>query len=236
MSAAYKSALLGTVAAVVGVSSSAWADDSRLLGGQQVLTPSSELTIGATTPSYGLVTLPVSATDPVSYGVIGTSPMIQDFAARYATSIYGGQLGVFARFADRPLMWAAETSSAFNVGASVGYAGFYLQGGFTGMNDNTIMRNLQSWQSWQAGFGYGIGAFDVRLTYSIGEASAAFSDRSIDNNQWMLGGIYQISPGIRFNADAFMGSRLTSPSLSSASPTSSTPQGTGARVGVQLRF
>jgi len=162
---------------------------------------------------------------------------VQDFAARYSTSIYGGQVGVFARYADRPVLWAPETSSsAFNLGASVGYAGFYLQGGFTGMNDNAVVRNLQSWQSWEAGLGYGIGSFDVRLTYSMGEASPAFTGRTFDNNQWMLGGIYQIAPGIRFNADAFMGGRLSNPSLASAAPGTSAPQGTGARVGVQLRF
>jgi hypothetical protein len=206
------------------------------VGGQQALTPHPELTIGTTAPAYGSVMLPVSATDPTTYGVGSASAMAQDFAARYAASIYGGELGVFARYADRPMLSLTDTSSAFNVGASVGYAGFYVQGAFTGMNDAVLTRHLQSWQSWQAGFGYGVGAFDVRLTYSIGEASPAFSGRSFDNNQWMLGGIYQLAPGIRFNADAFMGSRFSSPSLSSASPTASTPQGTGARVGVQLRF
>ncbi|MBL8645260.1 MAG: hypothetical protein JNK21_15110 [Rhodospirillaceae bacterium] len=236
MSAALKSAVFAAAVWAAGAVASAQAQDARLVGGETALSSSSELTIGAVTPAYGMVTLPVSATDPVSYSLVGTSTLVQDFAARYSTSIYGGQVGVFARYADRPLLWAPDTSSAFNFGASVGYAGFYLQGAITGMSDSVLMRNLQSWQSWQAGFGYGVGAFDVRLTYSMGEASPAFTGRSIDNNQWMLGGIYQISPGIRFNADAFMGSRLSTPGLASAAPGASAPQGTGARVGVQLRF
>ncbi|MBL8628553.1 MAG: porin [Rhodospirillaceae bacterium] len=235
---ALKSAVFGIAGLALGaLFASANAQDARLVGGDKTVAPASELTIGAMTPAYGMVTLPLSATDPVSYGLAGTSTLIQDFAARYSTSIYGGEFGVFARYADRPLMWAPETSSAFNFGASVGYAGFYLQGAFTGVNDNVLMHNFQSWQSWQAGFGYGIGAFDVRLTYSMGEGSGAFSNnRNIDNNQWMLGGIYQLSPGIRFNADAFLGGRFSSPGLASAQPGTSTPQGTGARVGVQLRF
>ncbi len=235
---ALKSAVFGmSILAVGAIFASASAQETRLLGKDKSPTANSELTIGTLTPAYGMVTLPVSATDPVSFGMVGTAPLIQDFAARYSTSIYGGEFGVFARFADRPLLWASETSSAYNLGASVGYAGFYLQGALTGFNDNALMRNFQSWQSWQAGFGYGIGAFDVRLTYSMGEGTAAFnSNRSFDNDQLMLGGIYQLSPGIRFNADAFVGSRFSSPGLSSAQPGTSTPQGTGARVGVQLRF
>jgi hypothetical protein len=232
-----KSAVFGMSLLAAGAFfASAGAQDARLVGGDKASTNNSEPTIGTLTPAYGMVTLPMSATDPVSY-LAGTSSLIQDFAARYSTSIYGGEVGVFARVADRPLLWASEASSAYNLGASVGYAGFYVQGALMGFNDNALMRNFQSWQSWQAGFGYGIGAFDVRLTYSMGEGSAAFNNnRSIDNNQWMLGGIYQLSPGIRFNADAFVGSRFSSPGLSSAQPGTSTPQGTGARVGVQLRF
>lgn len=207
--------------------------ESRLVGGAS---SPSDITLGTVTPTYGTITLPMPAADPMSYALQGTSTLVQDFAARYATSIYGSKVGVFARYTDRPILWSGETSSAFNLGASVGYAGFYLQGAFTGLNDNGSMRSLQSSQSWQAGLGYGVGAFDVRLTYSMGEASPAFTNRSFDNNQWMLGGIYQLSPGIRLNADAFMGSSFSSLGLSSASPGASAPQGTGARVGVQLRF
>lgn len=231
MSSALK--ILALLAAVLTATASAHADENRQDGRAP---ESSGLTIGALTPTYGLVTVPVGAADPVSYALSGTASMVQDFAARYSTSIYGGQVGVFAHVADRSVLYTPDTSSAFNLGASVGYAGFYLQGAITGLNNTGFVGNIQSWQSWQAGLGYGVGAFDVRLTYSMGESTPAFTGRALDNNQWMLGGIYQIAPGIRFNADAFMGSRLVGPGLASAAPSANTPQGTGARVGVQLRF
>jgi hypothetical protein len=196
----------------------------------------SSLTIGTVSPAYGMMTLPVAAADPVQAAAINGAALGQEFAARYSTSIYGGQLGVFARIADRPVFLSTDSSRAFNLGASVGYAGFYFQGAYTGLNDNGFVRTLQSWQSFQAGLGFGADAFDVRLTYAVGQSTPAFAGRTFDNSQWMLGGIYQIAPGIRFNADAFLGSRLISPGVASAAPGATAPQGTGARVGVQLRF
>ncbi|MSO96955.1 MAG: hypothetical protein EXR11_01875 [Rhodospirillaceae bacterium] len=209
------------------------AQDTRLTG---TADQSGNLTIGTLSPTYGMVTLPVAATDPLTYVTLSTGGLSQDFAARYSTSIYGSEVGVFARFADRPVFLTTEPRTAFNLGASVGYAGLYVAGGFAGANDTTLAGNFQSSGSWQAGLGYGVGWFDLRLTYSIGDNAPAFTSRNIDTTQWMLGGMYQVAPWIRFNADAFTGSRLASPGVASASPGASTPQGTGARVGVQLRF
>jgi hypothetical protein len=212
------------------------AEETRLIGNQNVGKSEPSLTIGTLSPVYGMITLPVSANDPIQAELVASNVLGQDFAARYSTSIYGGQVGVFARFSDRPVFLSTDSSKAFNLGASVGYAGFYFQGAVAGLNDNSLARSLQSWQSVQAGLGYGGDAFDVRLTYAIGESTPAFAGRSFDNTQWMLGGIYQFTPGIRFNADAFVGTRLVSPGVASAAPGTSAPQGTGARVGVQLRF
>jgi hypothetical protein len=232
MAATFKTLLLLSAAALVS-SAPARAEDARLSGAATTSDPN--LTIGALTPVYGMITLPVSAGDPAGL-LLGGAALGQDFAARYSTSIYGGELGVFARVADRPIFLSTDSTTAFNLGASVGYAGFYFQGAYTGLNDNGLLRSLQSWESWQAGLGFGGNAFDVRLTYAMGQATPAFAGRSFDNSQWMLGGIYQLTPGIRFNADAFTGSRLVSPGVASAAPGASAPQGTGARVGVQLKF
>lgn len=230
-----------TAIAVCGVisvmaSAPARAEETRLVGSQNLGAADKSLTIGALTPLYGMITLPVSAGEMVHSALISGAALGQDFAARYSTSIYGGEVGLFARFSDRPVFLSTDSSTAFNLGASVGYGGFYFQGAVTGLNDNNIQRSLQSWQALQAGFGYGGAAFDIRLTYAVGESTPAFAGRSFDNSQWMLGGIYQFTPGIRFNADAFVGSNLLSPGVASAAPGSSAPQGTGARVGVQLRF
>jgi hypothetical protein len=236
MKTLFKTAVVIGGALAVMAAAPVRADDTRLVGNQSTGAPVNNLTIGAVSPVYGSITLPVSAGDPVPTAMIGGATLGQDFAARYSTSIYGSKLGFFARVSDRPVMLSTDSSTAFNLGASVGYGGFYFQGAVSGLNDNGLLRNLQSWQSLQAGLGYGGGAFDVRLTYAIGEARPAFAGRSFDNSQWMLGGIYQLTSGIRFNADAFVGTSLVSPGLASASPTATAPQGTGARVGVQLRF
>lgn len=209
------------------------AQDTRLTG---TADQSGNLTIGTLSPTYGMVTLPVAAGEPSSYVMMSAGSLSQDFAARYSTSIYGSEVGVFARFADRPVFLTTEPRTAFNFGASVGYAGFYVAGGFAGANDTTLASYFQSSESWQAGFGYGVNGFDVRLTYSMGDNAPAFTSRNVATTQWMLGGMYQVAPWIRFNADAFKGSRLASPGFASAAPGASAPQGTGARVGVQLRF
>ena len=217
----FKTAIIVCGAISVMASASLRAEETRLVGNQNLGASDKSLTIAGELAQSALVS---------------GSYLIQDFAARYSTSIYGSEVGLFARFSDRPVFLSTGTSTAFNLGASVGYGGFYFQGAVTGMNDNSLQRRLQSWQAMQAGFGYGGAAFDVRLNYAIGVSTPAFAGRSFDNSQWMLGGIYQFTPGIRFNADAFVGSNLTSPGLASAAPGASAPQGTGARVGVQLRF
>lgn len=236
MKSVFKTTVSFCAAMAMMAGASLRAEEARLSSAQNQATPEANLTIGTVSPVYGMITLPVSSKDYFSGAVLGSEAFGQDVAARYSASIYGGEVGVFARFADRPMFLATDYSKAFNLGASVGYAGFYFQGAVSGLNENTIVGNLQSSQSLQAGLGYGVGAFDVRVTYAVGQSTPAFAGRSFDNNQWMLGGIYQFAPGIRFNADAFKGTRLAVPGGASAAPTASTPQGTGARVGVQLRF
>lgn len=223
--------LLLCTAALTVAAVSARAQDSR---------HGDDLTIGAFSPTYGVVTLPVAAnTGTVS---ISSAPWslstAQNLAAGVSTSLYGGEVGVFARISDRPTLLAAQPATSYNVGAAVGYGGFYLQGAVAGANDRVAATLLpSSWQSLQAGFGYGVGSLDVRLTYSMAQSSPAFAgSRALENNQWMLGGIYQLSPAIRVNADAFYGAGFSTLATPATAVGPSAPQGTGARVGVQLRF
>jgi len=92
-------------------------------------------------------------------------------------------------------------------------------------------------QGWQAGFGFETGALDLRLTYAISQSAPGLHtiERELDSQQWTIGGIYQISSHLRLNADAFYGPHENRGALYAA-PTAQAPQGTGARVGIQLRF
>jgi hypothetical protein len=217
------------LAALAGPVALAQAQDGRLIG--------DSLTIGTFSPTYGVVTLPMASSGALALSALPWSlSTVPSLAASASTSFLGGEVGMFARYADRPAISAFQPATSYNVGAAVGYAGFYLQGAVTGANEHFATRLLNtSWQSLRAGLGYGVGALDVRLTYSMGQSSPAFADaQSFENNQWMLGGIYQLTPGIRLNADAFYGSALLAAPATAVG--ASAPQGTGARVGVQLRF
>ncbi|MDX2224609.1 MAG: porin [Rhodospirillaceae bacterium] len=191
------------------------------------------LTMGTLSPTFGSVTLGLSPSAPTNAVWIGG----QDVSGGFVTSLYGSQLGVFGGYTDRPTLFAQGLATAWNLGASVGYGGFYLRGGFSDVAERGL---VDAWQTWQAGFGYGTGSLDLRVTYVSSDAvtPTARNIGGLDTNQWMIGGIYQISPGIRVNADAFYGTReLATPyGRLSATPGATAPQGAGARVGVQLRF
>lgn len=200
-----------------------------------------KLTLGSLSPTYGSMTVGLAA--PVAASIsnsisnsVASVRAGQDISGGYSTSLYGGQIGVFGGFADRPTTFAPEPATAWNMGAAVGYAGFYVRGAFTDVVERGV---IDTWTSWQAGFGYATGNADLRLTYIESDASAGVARTigGLDSSQWMLGGNYQISPSIRFNADAFYGLRDASVAgRLSATPGAAAPQGTGARVGVQLKF
>lgn len=196
------------------------------------------LTLGSLSPTFGAVSVGISPTtsaliaSPYASGRGG-----QDISAGYATDLYGSQVGIFGGYAGRPAQFAAEPSTAWNLGASVGYAGFYVRGAFTDVVERGL---VDTWQSKQLGVGYGTGNLDLRLTYVESDAghSVVQSIGGLDASQWMIGGMYKVSPRIRVNADAFYGTRDTATIYGrlSATPGATAPQGTGARVGVQLRF
>lgn len=195
------------------------------------------LTLGSLSPTYGSMTVGLST--PTSGFTTDNAVSLragQDISGGYATSLYGSQVGVFGGYADRPTAFAPEPATSWNLGASVGYAGFYLRGAFTDTAERGLINEMKSWQ---AGFGYATGDVDLRLTYVQSDASAGVVQTigGLDSSQWMLGGIYQVTPRIRFNADAFYALRAAAlSSRLSATPGAAAPQGAGARVGVQLQF
>ena len=203
---------------------------------------SQSLTIGTFSPAYGTKTLGVSPLFAPRAGNVGSGNGILRTidAGGYASSVAliapgGAQVGVFGAYEQRPSIMALVPASSWNFAASVCYAGFYLRGG---LNEAARVGPLMGLQGMQAGFGYDDGALDVRFTYLSSQGTGTGSaEREPDSKQWTIGGIYQISPSIRLNADAFYGlgnDHSASPAVLPAAATS--PPGTGARVGVQLRF
>ena len=160
-----------------------------------------------------------------------------DAGSAYATPQSLGRVGVFGAYDERQTILALTPTTAWNFGASLGYAGFYVRGG---VNAALPIGPLLGTQGLEAGLGYEIGSFDLRLTYLTSQATG-LAERETDNKQWAIGGMYQVSPRLRLNADAFYGvgeNRVASPAVTppATSPPATSPPGTGARVGVELRF
>jgi predicted porin len=181
---------------------------------------------------------PAAATSgmPATSGGLGLAG-VTDAGGETTARVYGGDVGVFAGMAERPSIFAPTTATAWNVGGSLGYAGFYLR---AGLMATSPLGPLQGTQGWQAGFGFTSGALDLRLTYLTAlTGNFGMAERELDSQQWKLGGIYRLSETIRLNADAFYGLRDSKSGMfftPQAAAGNQAPQGTGARVGIQLRF
>jgi len=159
-----------------------------------------------------------------------------DFSADYIANLYGGEVGLFGGYNDRPTVFESVPTTGWNVGASLGYAGFYVRAGISDSGANSVPTfALDTHQGWLAGLGFRTGGLNLRLTYMAAQSSN-LTGAEEDSRTWMIGGIYQLTPRIRLNADAFTSRDLRTlgavPSLNNAA----TPQGNGARLGIQLRF
>lgn len=188
----------------------------------------SGLTIDYTVPALGMTALDidysVSAWDETSASFANVSNT-EDTYGSYATSFMGGQFGVFGGVKDQQSTFSMELTTSRTVGASLGYGGFYLSGVYQDAGPDGL---LDGRRAWQAGLGYGSGDFDVRLTY-VESAFMQGSPTELEGKQWMIGGLMQVTPSILLNANAYIVDReLAMPTVE--------PPGTGARVGVQLRF
>lgn len=194
------------------------------------------LTIGIT-PAYGV--LGASAL-PVTARAVGGGMGIADisnFSSEFTTSISGGNVGLFGERAELPTLFAPAPVSAWNMGGSLGYAGFYLRAGLSG---TPALGPFQRTQGWQAGLGFASGGFDFRLTFLTAQTgNFSGGETEMESQRWTLGGIYRLSSSLRLNADAFYGLRDSRTGMFfTPQPAAGTqaPPGTGARVGVQLRF
>ncbi|MEQ9111825.1 MAG: hypothetical protein RIF37_03280 [Rhodospirillaceae bacterium] len=186
-----------------------------------------DLTIGYTMPALGTFTVDADGQrEGFPSQVNGLNRLIeQETYGSYATSFLGGQLGVFGGVTDQQSAFALEQTTSRTVGAALGYAGFYIRGAYQAAGSDGL---IDGRRAWQAGLGYGSGAFDVRVTY-VESAFTQGSPTELEGKQWMIGGLVQITPTLLLNANAFYVDREV------AMPTVE-PPGTGARVGVQLRF
>ncbi len=187
-----------------------------------------DLTIGQSLPALSLVTLDVDGASQYwndAPSRLSQTTSTDNASGSYATSFMGGQFGVFGGVKDQQSAFSMELTTSRTVGASVGYAGFYLRGAYQDAGPDGL---LDGRRAWQAGLGYGSGDFDVRLTY-VESAFVQGSPTELEGKQWMIGGLMQVTPSILLNANAFIVDReLTMPTVE--------PPGTGARVGLQLRF
>ena len=158
-----------------------------------------------------------------------------DIVGTYTADLHGGRVGLYGGYSGRPSTLSLQPDSAWSFGASIGYAGFYVRGGISDMSAAAL---LQSVEGWEAGLGYEMGNLDLRLTYAAAQSvgNLGVPAHQLDSKQWTLGGDYEISSSLRLNADAFYDMRSRGFTALYALPTLATPQGTGARVGVQLRF
>ena len=186
------------------------------------------LTIGYALPAFGMFTFDVNAGDQ-GWTEQNTTALNRgqpvDVYGTYLTSVLGGEVGVFGGVADFRSAFTLETAQSRTVGASVGYAGFYLRGAYQDAGPDGL---LDGRRAWQAGLGYGSDGFDVRVTY-MQSAFLQGGPTELEGKQWMIGGLVQLTPTIMLNANAFYIDReMIMPRVE--------PPGTGARVGLQLRF
>ena len=203
-------------------------------GAKSIISTTEAATIGYITPTYG-------AFGTAQLPNVGTlsGGQFYGFNSSYMARGFGASLGVFGQFTGRQAFLTYAPAQAWNFGASVGYAGFYLRGG---LSDAPQLSPLFRGQGWEAGFGYGTDAFDLRLMMISQTGSlVGVTDQGPNSQQWTIGGMYQISQRLRLNADAFYGARdlhglyFAAPAAAATTQTQP-PQGTGARVGIQLRF
>jgi predicted porin len=191
-------------------------------------------------PGFGMVTMTLPSSAPAAAG--GASALagnVYSTGGEYSaqlSQLSGSDIGVFGSRAERSSIFNGMPGAAWNLGGSLGYGGFYLR---AGLSATPALGPVQGTQGWQAGFGFATGALDLRLMYLTAAQNGTVGTSELDSQQWTLGGIYNLSSRLRLNADAFYGLRDSrAASLYTAQPAAGTqaPQGTGARLGVQLRF
>lgn len=190
------------------------------------------LAVGYLTPAGSLSLAPLSsrALNGMNSG-LGLARAL-DVGGKYTMPVSIGRIGVFGEHSERASILALTPATAWNFGASLGYAGFYLRGG---VSETAAVGPLLGIQGMQAGLGYEVGGLDLRVTYLTTQGVGG-AEREIDSKQWSVGGIYNITSHIRLNADAFYGVGESRGSALAVQPPLGAPPGTGARVGVQLRF
>ena len=185
------------------------------------------LTIDYTNLNVGRIVLsftPRQAALGSKYTDAGFKP--SDVQGHYVTSLYGGEVGFYGGVSDLRSAFALEPVTAWNVGASLGYAGFSVRGGYIDSSTDGVMNAMSSWQ---AGVAYKTESVGVSLSYVASDFGPG-SLVGLDRRKWMVGGIYRISPAIQVDANAFYINRDVQ-KLALAPP-----EQTGARVGVRLNF
>ena len=103
------------------------------------------------TPAYSLFgTTLQSSPARVGAGGLGIADAF-NVSSEFNTAVSGGTVGLFGDVAERPSLFALTPATAWNMGGSLGYAGFYLRAGVSGTPQ---LGPFQRTQGWQAGLGF----------------------------------------------------------------------------------
>jgi predicted porin len=145
----------------------------------------------------------------------GTFEDFVEIAARYTGEFGGFSVGVSGTYnfaTAQPAaagVQAVEDLQAWAVGASVGYAGFTVAGGYVNEGESGLTRgtvdNDDAW-SWNIGAEYATGPFLVGVQYQYGEAEGAQSlavpSGNTEFDAISVGANYTVAPGLTAYVDA----------------------------------
>ncbi|CCG09557.1 porin [Pararhodospirillum photometricum] len=116
---------------------------------------------------------------------------------------------------------AKDESWAYRGGLAVSYAGFEVGGSYMGLtSDNT--KNAER-SVWEAGASYATGPYAVSFTY-------AQSDANISATSYILGGAYEMGPGVKVVGNVFYGN------VDDDTAANTYRSGAGAVTGMVLSF
>jgi len=98
---------------------------------------------------------------------------------------------------------AAEDRTSVRGGVSVGVAGFTVAGSYRSTNNERNTKDLDS-AGWDLGVSYATGPYAVSLSYlELTEDTAANSGLEHKNQQWVLGGSYDLGAGVTLVGSVF---------------------------------
>jgi predicted porin len=132
---------------------------------------------------------------------------------------------------------ANEDRKAWRTGLSVGVAGFTVAASYRDTSNEGNVKDIDA-KGWNAGISYATGPYEVSLTYTnFKEDTAANSGLEHENQQWALGGSYDMGAGVKL-VGAIFGAEYDDGTTAGAAETNSTTdnEGFGVVTGLKVSF